>query len=234
MRSADGGVKRDGRSSPDTAASGGNLRTVTAEDMPVGVRAPQQARSRETMAKLLVATEDLLAEVGADAITMNAVAARAEVSVGAVYRRFENKDLLLRAVKDRLVARLHDRLTSRLDGPLADLDTVIQAYTAAVVGWMVESGRLLPEMAELRRRTSAVDHAEGLATLRALLVEAAAPHRGEVRRHDPDAALAFIGRTVTASAMHRALSIGAAPDGMTWEQWRVETAAMAMAYLTTD
>ena len=34
--------------------------------------------------------------------------------------------------------------------------------------------------------------------------------------------------------MHRALSIEVAPDGMTWEQWRVRTALMAVAYLTTD
>ncbi|MEA5362372.1 TetR/AcrR family transcriptional regulator [Amycolatopsis sp., V23-08] len=195
---------------------------------------PQQARSRETQTKLLAATEDLLIEVGADAITMGSVAARADVSVGTVYRRFENRELLLRAVKDRMLARLGDRLDARLNGPLADLESVIDAYTVAVVDWMAESGRLLPEIFGVRLRPVPEERAEGLAALRRRLVEAAAPHREEVRLQDADAELAFIGRTITASAMHRALSIEAAPDGMTWEQWRARTALMAVAYLTTD
>ncbi|MFD9959783.1 TetR/AcrR family transcriptional regulator [Amycolatopsis sp. NPDC059020] len=202
--------------------------------MTVGVRAPQQARSRETKAKLLAATEDLLIEGGADAVTMGAVAARAEVSVGTVYRRFENRELLLRAVKDRMLARFGDRLTARLRDPLADLESVINACTAAVVDWMAESGRLLPEIFGVRLRPVPDQRAEGLAALRRLLVEAAAPHREAVRLPDADAELGFISRIITASAMHRALSIEAAPDGMTWEQWRIRTALMAVAYLTTD
>ncbi|WP_338759334.1 hypothetical protein V7968_29820 [Nocardia vulneris] len=67
-----------------------------------------------------------------------------------------------------------------------------------------------------------------------LLVEAATPHRDEIRLHDTDAALAFIGRTITASAMHRALSVETAPDGMTWQQWRLRTVRMAVSCLTID
>lgn len=207
---------------------------MTTEDATVGVRAPQQARSRETQAKLLAATEELLVEVGVDAITMGAVAARAEVAVGTVYRRFENKELLLRAVKDRMLARLGDRLTARLRPPLADLESVIDAYTAAVVAWMAESGRLLPEIFGVGLQSVPGERAEGLAALRRRLVEAAAPHLGAIRLPDAHAELAFTGRTITASAMHRALSVDAAPDGMTWEQWRVRTTRLAVAYLTTD
>ena len=206
---------------------------MTAENVTVGVRAPQQARSRETEAKLLAATEDLIVEVGTDAVTMGAVAARAEVSVGTVYRRFENRELLLRAVKDRMLARFGDRLTAGLREPVADLASVIEAYTGAVVDWMAESGRLLPEVFGIRRQPVPDERAEGLAAMRRLLVDAAAPHRAEVRLRDADAELAFISRTITASAMHRALSIDAAPDGMTWAQWRTRTALMAVAYLTT-
>ncbi|MFE9574950.1 TetR/AcrR family transcriptional regulator [Nocardia sp. NPDC006044] len=201
---------------------------------PVGVRVPQQARSRETLAKLLAATEELLTETGADAVTMSAVATRAEVSVGSVYRRFENKDLLLRAVKDRMLARLGDRLTARLQAPTPGLGAVIEAYTTEIVDWMTQSGRLLPEIFGVRSKPVPDDRAEGLAALRRLLVEAAAPHRGEIRLHDADAALAFVGRTITASAMHRALSVETAPDGMTWKRWCHRTVHMAVAYLTID
>ena len=207
---------------------------MTVDDVTADARAPQQARSRETKAKLLAATEDLLIEGGADAVTMGAVAARAEVAVGTVYRRFENRELLLRAVKDRMLARFGDRLTARLRDPLADLESVIDAYTAAVVDWMAESGRLLPEIFGVRLQPVPDQRAEGLDAMRRLLVEAAAPHRGAIRLQDTDAELAFISRIITGSAMHRALSIETAPDGMTWEQWRIRTALMAVAYLTTD
>ncbi len=115
-----------------------------------------------------------------------------------------------------------------------DLDAVIEAYTAAIVEWMTESGRLLPEIFGVRLRPVSDERVEGLTALRQLLVEASAPHRGEIRLDDADAALAFIGRTITASAMHRALSVEAAPDGMTWQQWRARTVLMAVAYLTVS
>ncbi|MGW4844167.1 hypothetical protein [Nocardia brasiliensis] len=66
----------------------------------------------------------------------------------------------------------------------------------------------------------------------ALLVEAAPPRRA--RSTTADAALAFVGRTITASAMHRAISVDAAPDGMTLQQWRLWTVRTAVAYLTID
>src|ERR1051326_3152286 len=66
---------------------------------------PQQARSRATLARLLDATEELLEEGGLDAATVPAIAARAGVSVGVVYRRFPDKDNLLRAVYQRFFDR---------------------------------------------------------------------------------------------------------------------------------
>lgn len=66
---------------------------------------PQQARSRVTLTRLLDATEALLDEGGLDAATVPAIAARAGVSVGVVYRRFPDKDNLLRAVYQRFFDR---------------------------------------------------------------------------------------------------------------------------------
>ena len=62
---------------------------------------PQQARSRLTVHRLVSATEALLAQGGLDAATVPAIASLAGVSVGVVYRRFPDKDNLLRAVYDR-------------------------------------------------------------------------------------------------------------------------------------
>jgi len=66
---------------------------------------PQQARSRETFTRLLDAAEALLDEKGLDAATVPAIAKRAGVSVGVVYRRFPDKDNLLRAVYRRFFER---------------------------------------------------------------------------------------------------------------------------------
>jgi AcrR family transcriptional regulator len=78
---------------------------------------PQQARSRATLGRLLDATEQLLEEGGLDAATIPAIAERAGVSVGLVYRRFPDKDNLLRAVYERFFARSRD-------GNLAALTTI--------------------------------------------------------------------------------------------------------------
>ena len=60
--------------------------------------APKQARSRESLKRLLHATAGLLEEVGLERTTIPLIAARAGLSPGAVYRRFRDKDALLRTL----------------------------------------------------------------------------------------------------------------------------------------
>src|SRR5581483_5380632 len=64
-----------------------------------------QERSRATLERILDAAEAVLAEDGLDAATVPRIAARAGASVGAVYRRFPDKDAVLRAVYGRFFAR---------------------------------------------------------------------------------------------------------------------------------
>ena len=56
------------------------------------------ARNREA---LLAAADSLIAEVGVDEVTMEAVAVRAGVGKGTVFRRFESREGLMAAVLDR-------------------------------------------------------------------------------------------------------------------------------------
>jgi AcrR family transcriptional regulator len=58
---------------------------------------PQQERSRRTLEKLLAATAQMLEQHGLEGATIPRIAAQAGVSVGAVYRRFQDKDALFRA-----------------------------------------------------------------------------------------------------------------------------------------
>src|ERR1043165_963538 len=64
-------------------------------------RPPQQARSRESLRRMLDAAETVLEKYGPDGATLARVAKEAKLSPANVYRRFRDKDALLAAVFDR-------------------------------------------------------------------------------------------------------------------------------------
>lgn len=66
--------------------------------------APQQARSRESLNKLLKATVEVLGQQGVAGTTIPRIAAHAGLTPGAVYRRFRNKDVLLETAILRILA----------------------------------------------------------------------------------------------------------------------------------
>ena len=66
--------------------------------MPKKTLAPKQARSRESLGRLMKATREILNEKGVEGATVPRVATRADLSPASVYRRFPNKDALMRAV----------------------------------------------------------------------------------------------------------------------------------------
>jgi AcrR family transcriptional regulator len=63
-----------------------------------------QERGRKAVERLLSAAEKILESRGLDAATVPAIAAAAGMSVGNVYKRFPDKDSLLRAVYERFFA----------------------------------------------------------------------------------------------------------------------------------
>jgi AcrR family transcriptional regulator len=73
---------------------------------PVTVRPPKQQRSRASYERVLAAAYGLLEENGFEGFTVQEVAARANVSVGAIYERFGNKETLLRTVHAQLMERM--------------------------------------------------------------------------------------------------------------------------------
>ncbi|MBL7495035.1 TetR family transcriptional regulator [Frankia sp. CNm7] len=81
----------------------------------VGVRVQaRQARSVATFERILEAAGELFDEVGVDATTMEAIADRAGVSIGSVYRFFANKN----ALKETLTARWVDRIRGSVEPAL--------------------------------------------------------------------------------------------------------------------
>ncbi|NQE92403.1 TetR/AcrR family transcriptional regulator [Nocardia terpenica] len=72
-------------------------------------RRPVQARALETREQIVEATAQVLAREGYDGLTTNAVAARAGVGVGTLYRYFVDKDDLFSAVLSRTGAHIQNR-----------------------------------------------------------------------------------------------------------------------------
>jgi AcrR family transcriptional regulator len=68
----------------------------------------QQARSRESLARLLKSAAEILNKDGLGGATIPRIAARAGLSPGAVYRRFPDKDALMREVCLRLLTENYE------------------------------------------------------------------------------------------------------------------------------
>jgi len=67
---------------------------------------PQQARSQHRVDLILDTAADLVAEAGYEALTTNAIADRAGISIGSLYRYFPDKDAILRGLVERYLAQL--------------------------------------------------------------------------------------------------------------------------------
>ncbi|MGW4273490.1 TetR family transcriptional regulator [Streptomyces seoulensis] len=77
-------------------------------------RAPVQRRSAERLTRILDACADLLDEVGYDELSTRAVAQRAGVPIGSVYRFFGNKRAMADALAQRNLERYTERVLERL------------------------------------------------------------------------------------------------------------------------
>jgi AcrR family transcriptional regulator len=113
-------------------------------------REPQQSRSQELVDRLLDGAATLFAEVGYEAATTNAIAEKAGVSIGSLYRYFPDRKALLAALADRHVRQLralHDRvftpdvvylplpvLLDRLIDPFVELHMECPAFAHLLLG----------------------------------------------------------------------------------------------------
>jgi AcrR family transcriptional regulator len=174
------------------------------------IRPPRQARSQETLDRLLDAAEALLEDKGFDDVGVAEVAQRAGSSVGSFYARFPDKDALLQELQERFVvegmATADDALDpARWDG--AAIPEIVAAVVAFLVRihrdrhgllralWLVQATR--PEFRE-RATELSLHVSRGLASL--LLAR-----RSEIAHPDPARAVAFGVWQVLASLKHATL-----------------------------
>ncbi|MFE0701784.1 TetR/AcrR family transcriptional regulator [Streptomyces sp. NPDC058872] len=104
-------------------------------------RAPVQRRSAERLTRILDACAVLLDESGYESLSTRAVAARAGVPIGSVYRFFGNKRAMVAALAHRNLDRYAERVSSRLSvAPLLDARGAIDG----VLDEFIEMKRTVP------------------------------------------------------------------------------------------
>lgn len=202
-------------------------------DHPPRYREPRQARSAATLARVLRAAEEIASSSGLEEMTITGVAERAGVSVGTIYRRFEDKEQLIAALVERMVERRQSYVAERLRAAEPSLSGVLDAYADALLQSFADSDKLFPELLRARGATSLDRGSRAITEIHRLLLDAAAPHTGQIRRSDPELALDTAARAILGACFHNSVR----PDPYTGEAARRrfadELGGMAAAYLLT-
>ena len=176
------------------------------------VRPPRQARSQETLERILDAAEALVAEKGFEDATVSEVVRRAGSSVGSFYGRFRDKDGLLYALYERHL----EQATATADAALgparwegADIAEILGAVVRFLVSIYRERQGLIRAFVvrnhldpEFRARQERLSHYVSEKLSRLLLARV-----GEIRHPEPTRAAAF-GLTMAVSAIESVVLFG--------------------------
>lgn len=161
------------------------------------IAAPRQKRSQATLERLLNATIRTLDEHGLEGAVIPRIAALADVAPASVYRRFANKNALMRA------ALLHvleaSREANRVGLATALHGKTLAASAEALMGLMFRQYRKHPRLVRaLARFVDADDDEQFVAAARAIMaenlelsVQCLLVHRDQIRHAMPERALRF-------------------------------------------
>jgi len=119
------------------------------------LKTPVQARSVASYERLLTAARDVLEEKSFDEATVAEIAARAGLTVGAFYARFEDKEALLRHLEDLVFDEMRDLVTevaARADRRETGPVELVRDLVGALAGVYRES-RAVCRALVLRSRT---------------------------------------------------------------------------------
>jgi AcrR family transcriptional regulator len=176
------------------------------------VRPPRQARSQETLDRLLDAAEQLVAEKGFEDATLAELVRRAGSSVGAFYARFRDKDGLLYALYERYLEQAIATADVALDPRRwegASIPAIVRAVVPFLVSVYRERAGLIRAFvlrnhvdAEFRARQERLSHHVNAGLSRLLVARAA-----EIRHPDPARAASF-GLTMTVNTIESAVLFG--------------------------
>jgi AcrR family transcriptional regulator len=160
--------------------------------------APQQARSRESLRRLMKAASEVLGQHGLEGATIPRIAQHAGLTPGAIYRRFPDKEALLETVIIGILQRQDERLRVMLTPamarqiPLAVL--VEHLINNLLIGYRANAGllRAIRQFAQGRDHTSFYRKVNKLEMqTHEYLVELFLEHRKELKHSDPKMAVSF-------------------------------------------
>ncbi|MEO8059403.1 MAG: TetR/AcrR family transcriptional regulator [Burkholderiales bacterium] len=194
-------------------------------------KAPRQSRSLATVKAILDATARILVERGFAAVTTNAVAERAGVSVGSLYQYFPNKEALISALHARhgeqMMAVIQRAMTKAMDATLDD--ALAGLIEATVEAHRVDSD--LHSVLELQLGTmdkASLDE-EYVGVMEQRIVALLARHRGVITT--PDLKLAAFMLMHSAHALIHAIVLER-PKGVSLKVATQEIVRMLKGYLT--
>jgi AcrR family transcriptional regulator len=193
---------------------------------------PQQERSTRFLMRVLEAAERILRRDGAEGLTMPAVALEAGVSVGGIYRRFQTKQDLIRAIKDRHLGRSEQLVATAMAGELTSLGEVVRVFLSTLIrdqgaeslfGVIMEAQG---EDAAMKARGHVCVDRQRQSFARALQ-----PFRAQIRHADPDAAVDMAFFIAISAVIRRMKAQGHGGASIGWGDLRRELARAVIAYL---
>ncbi|MBV9682050.1 MAG: TetR/AcrR family transcriptional regulator [Solirubrobacterales bacterium] len=201
------------------------------------VRPPKQRRSRESYERVLDAAHALLEENGFEGLTVQEVAARSGVSVGAIYERFGNKETLLRDVHARLMESMLQSGESAGD-PAASASGAAAAVAAVVAGMarvMNDNRKALRAFMHLGAVDEVISARGSKASiaLSKTFKRALMPYATEFRHPEPEVALDVAFR-IAYSTLARQVMYGPVFESdrrLSWKRLVDEIASACAAYL---
>jgi AcrR family transcriptional regulator len=160
------------------------------------VKPTHQARSQETLERILDAAEEIIGERGFDNATVSEIVRRAKSSVGAMYARFNDKDSLLACLHERFCEQAVATAEAALEPDRWKGASISEIFSAAIPflvhvyqmkrGLMrafIARGTVDPDYAERGCRVSRYIAERLIALLMA--------RRHEIRHPDPELAVDF-------------------------------------------
>ena len=160
-------------------------------------------RTAETEARLVTAARDQLVRLGAEGISMRAIAADAGVTAGAIYRHFPNKEALLARVIhesfERFEKSLWRGISSLPVGSLERLQSLGEAYISFAINSREDFRILFAVRSDNPTKLSDLPSRAGYGILKQCVVEAI--EVGQIRRDDPALISIFLWSRVHGAAM---------------------------------
>jgi AcrR family transcriptional regulator len=201
-------------------------------------RKPKQARSRQSLQKMLDTAKVMLAEKGYSEFTLKELCKRSNVSIGSIYHRFESKQELVRRVQAEVLEAIeqeHAVLINRLRRRDLRLHELVPEVVSVYGGFLRRHAPILRVFMDIAPADRVIEevgkrsHAQAMIDVRLLLLDC----RDEIGHPDPERAVDACFNVIYAS-LGRYLGLGTAADVSGQGDWNTllgDLSLMALLFL---